>query len=135
MCLPIVLLGGKNETNIGEEIKRRSSNHSVYNFAGKLSIDKSAYFIKHSLLVLTNDTGLMHIAAAYNKRIISFWGCTKPSLGFYAYQPKKSIINMESIKSKRPCSKHGSNCRYKKEGCIKTIPSNEILENINLILD
>ena len=135
VALPIVLLAGDNEKAYANEIIRISKNKNITNFCGKLSINESAYLIKHSKLFLTNDTGMMHIASSLDIPIISFWGCTKPSLGFYAYQPKKSIINMESIKSKRPCSRHGSSCRYKKEGCIKTIPSNEILENINLILD
>tara|TARA_B100001115_G_C15844866_1_gene425086 strand:- start:2160 stop:3125 length:966 start_codon:yes stop_codon:yes gene_type:complete len=133
--LPIVLLAGDDEKAYANDIIRISKNKNITNFCGKLSINESAYLIKYSKLFLTNDTGMMHIASSFDVPIISFWGCTKPSLGFYAYQAKKSLMNIESKNSKRPCSRHGSNCRYKKEGCIKTISSNEILKNINSILD
>tara|TARA_B100000579_G_scaffold379691_1_gene347186 strand:+ start:1230 stop:2198 length:969 start_codon:yes stop_codon:yes gene_type:complete len=134
LCLPIVLLGGKNETNMGEEIKRRSSNQSIYNFAGKLSIDKSAYFLKHSLLVLTNDTGLMHIASAFKKTILSFWGCTKPMQGFRPYltdvKSREIVFNPTSA----PCSKYGKRCRLYAGGCVKRIEPRLITNSVQQIL-
>jgi ADP-heptose:LPS heptosyltransferase len=66
--------------------------------------------------VHTNDTGLMHIAAAFNKSIISYWGNTVPEFGMTPYLPKPSvnenksayvILNQVKDLACRPCSKIG----------------------------
>mgnify|MGYP001246708637 CR=1 FL=1 len=127
---PIVLLGGVDEISIGDILVQECSHKKIYNFCGKISLDQSAYLIKNSALVLTNDTGLMHIAASFQKPIISFWGCTKPSLGFSPYMTSDKSIQIIARSSSRPCSKHGSHCRFKGNECIKEIDSMMILEAI-----
>ena len=93
-----------------------------------MNYDQSAYIIKKSSLVLTNDTGFMHIASSFKKKIISFWGCTKPSLGMYPYKIDFNIQIIGNAK-KIPCSKLGNRCR-KKSACIKQIRVNDILNAI-----
>ena len=127
----IVLLGGVNEQDIGNQIVKESSHNKIYNFCGQLSLDESAYLIKKSYLVLSNDTGLMHIAASFKKPIISFWGCTKPSLGFYPYMNNHQCIQIVANPLMSPCSKHGRSCKFQKEGCIKKIDSNVIFKSIS----
>ena len=117
--LPIVLLGGMEEFNKANQIINQCSQNKIYNFCGKISINQSGYLIKHSQFLLSNDTGLMHIGAALNKKIISFWGCTKPDLGFYPYTKKSNSLMIISELSKRQCSKHGSSCRFTSDGCVK----------------
>ena len=128
--LPIVLLGGMEELNKANQIINQCSRNKIYNYCGNISINQSAYLIKHSQFLLSNDTGLMHIGAALNKKIISFWGCTKPDLGFYPYTKKSNSLMIISELSKRQCSKHGSSCRFTFDGCVKKINPKEILEKV-----
>lgn len=128
--LPIVLLGGIEELNKANQIINQCSRNKIYNYCGNISINQSAYLIKHSQFLLSNDTGLMHIGAALNKKIISFWGCTKPDLGFYPYTKKSNSLMIISELSKRQCSKHGSSCRFTFDGCVKKINPKEILEKV-----
>ena len=72
--VPVILLGGDAERVIGEEIVSKIKSNDVVNFCGRLSIDESAYLIKHSKLLLTNDTGMMHIGTCFDIPLISFWG-------------------------------------------------------------
>jgi len=106
--LPIVLLGGKEEESVAEEIEKSCS--KVINACGKTDFDGSAAIMAHAKLILTNDTGMMHIAAALKKRIISFWGNTVPELGMTAYLPidheKARIVENKNLNC-RPCSKLG----------------------------
>ena len=104
---------------------------NIYNLCGSLSIDQSAYVLKHCFLVLTNDTGLMHIASAFKKRIISSWGCTKPSLGMFPYKSHKNSVQLISNSSSLPCSKLGDSCRFSSKGCVNNISIDEILVEIN----
>ena len=128
--LPIVLLGGIEESNKANQIISQCSQNKIYNYCGNITINQSAYLIKHSQILLSNDTGLMHIGAALNKKIISFWGCTKPDLGFYPYIKKPDSLMIISELSQRQCSKHGSSCRFTADGCVKKINPKEIFEKV-----
>ena len=124
------MLGGKSEELLGNEIVKLSSSSKIYNFCGSISLDQSAYLIKKSTLVLSNDTGLMHMAASFNKPIISFWGCTKPSLGFSPYNKVDGSKQLLSPLSKGPCSRYGKYCKFGGDGCVKQISSKLILKSI-----
>ncbi len=130
LSVRVLLIGGDQELSKGELIVQNSINTNIDNFCGRLSIDESAYLIKHSSLVLTNDTGFMHIAAAFKKNIISFWGCTKPSLGFYPYMTQNKCLNIVYNEFTKPCSKHGNLCKIQKDGCIKNLKPDKILDAV-----
>jgi heptosyltransferase-2 len=132
--LPVLLIGGKVEKKISLKIFDSLEKDNLFDFCGVTTIDQSAYLMKKSSLVLTNDTGMMHIASAFDIPIISFWGCTKPSLGFSPYLSSVSSQNIITSLSKRPCSKHGQFCRFQSEGCIKEIDENIILNTIDMLL-
>lgn len=103
---PIVLLGGKEDAERGAEICAATGQH-VLNACGKYSLDESAYLVKHAQKIISHDTGLMHIAAAFNKSIISVWGNTVPEFGMYPYRvTEHTIAEVKGLKC-RPCSKIG----------------------------
>ena len=128
--LPIILLGGKEQKEHGDKIIQISNKAGILNLCGEVSINQSAYLIKHGQYLFTNDTGLMHIAAALQKKIISFWGCTKPDLGFYPYIEASKSLMIVSKNSKRQCSKHGGSCKFSDDGCIKMIDTEKTLKRI-----
>ncbi len=128
----IVLLGGKEDiikaTNITEQIGK----HCI-NLVGKLELNQSAEIIKYSKKIITPDTGLMHIAAAFDIEIISIWGNTIPEFGMYALLPentknKNHIVEVKGLKC-RPCSKIGyQNCPKKHFKCMTEQNIDSIVE-------
>jgi ADP-heptose:LPS heptosyltransferase len=106
---PIILLGGPGDSENGIAIESASGAH-VYNGCGKFSVHQSALLLKGANKVLTNDTGMMHIASAFKKDILSFWGNTVPEFGMHPYLPKgkgsSKILQVENLNC-RPCSKIG----------------------------
>jgi len=106
--LPVVLLGGKEDTQTGDLVVEACQNlpFKVLNLSGKLSLNQSAYFLRQSRFVISHDTGLMHIAAAFKKEIYSVWGNTVPEFGMYPYLTDYHIIENTTL-SCRPCSKIG----------------------------
>jgi ADP-heptose:LPS heptosyltransferase len=123
---PVVLLGGNDEVMAGDIIKNNTKT-SVFNACGKMSINQSAYLVQQARLVITHDTGLMHIAAAFKKKIISIWGNTIPEFGMYPYMPDQAsrIIQVNGLPC-RPCSKIGyKSCPKKHFRCM-----NEIKETV-----
>ncbi len=130
--LPIVLMGGKSDSGAANRIKEQS-HASIYNACGKYSLNESASLLHQARLVLTPDTGLMHIAAAFKKKIISVWGNTVPAFGMYPYLPgdESQIIEVENLKC-RPCSKIGfEKCPKKHFDCMNKIDEKKIAELIN----
>ena len=132
--IPIVLIGGEKEKKDAKAIIDKSENKNIISFCGEISLEESAYLIKHSNLFLTNDTGTLHIATAFNVPLLSFWGCTKPSLGFSPYSPKNVSKMIVPNNSNKPCSKHGKYCRFNEKGCVKTIDTQQINYAINNLL-
>jgi ADP-heptose:LPS heptosyltransferase len=108
--LPLILLGGKEDAAIAEQVYLFHKNKTI-NLCGKLNLNQSASIIQQANKVITSDTGLMHIAAAFKKDIISLWGNTIPEFGMGPYLAGKNsqILEVKGL-SCRPCSKLG----YKK---------------------
>jgi len=107
---PVILLGGKEDAERGRRIEQLAGS-SVFNACGRFSINQSASLIRQSDKVITNDTGLMHITAAFGKTILSIWGNTIPEFGMVPYLDGKenAISRIFEVKdlSCRPCSKIG----------------------------
>jgi ADP-heptose:LPS heptosyltransferase len=107
--LPVVLLGGK-EDQVSAEAITAQTGALVFNACGKYGLNGSASLVQQSKFVITHDTGLMHIAAALRKKIISVWGNTVPEFGMYPFLPSgegESVIIENKNLSCRPCSKIG----------------------------
>ena len=106
---PIVLLGGPEDQKAGDEIAK-IDDIKIYNSCGKFSLGESAELVKKSKLVIAHDTGLMHIAAAFKKPVISIWGNTIPGFGMYPYygndKVQQFISEVTDLRC-RPCSKIG----------------------------
>jgi len=127
-----VLLGGKGERILAASIMQWNTGN-VIDFTGKLRINQSASLVKNARLVISNDTGLMHIAAAFHKKILSVWGNTSPELGMYPYLPGEGseILEVKGL-SCRPCSKLGySECPKKHFRCMNDIPEDRIIDWVN----
>ena len=120
--MPVVLLGGEEDRNAGEMIMALTTNLKVRNTCGKYNLNQSASLIMQAGVVLTHDTGLMHIAAAFNKPIVSIWGNTVPAFGMYPYMPgneRNAVIAEVKNLDCRPCSKLGhKTCPKKHFKCM-----------------
>ena len=106
---PIMLLGGPEDKAAGDEIASIDSIR-IYNSCGKFNLNESADLVRRSKFIITHDTGLMHIAAAFKKQIISIWGNTVPGFGMGPYyglanQPN-DLFEVKNLWC-RPCSKIG----------------------------
>jgi len=120
LSLPVIILGGPADTGAAESIISRSLKKDTVNLAGKISLDNSAFLVSKAEAIVTHDTGLMHIAAAFGKKIMSIWGNTIPEFGMYPYQahPASRIFEVKDLPC-RPCSKIGfQQCPKKHFRCM-----------------
>ena len=119
---PLVLLGGKEDVLNSEEVHQAFLGKTI-NLCGQLNINQSASIIQQAHKVITSDTGLMHIAAAFKKNITSVWGNTIPEFGMGVYLPSNDskIVEVKNL-SCRPCSKLGHHsCPKKHFKCMNDI--------------
>jgi len=130
---PVVLLGGKEDVKNAEKIISESTG-SIYNGCGKYTIGQSASLVKQAESIITHDTGLMHIAAAFNKKIVSVWGNTIPEFGMYPYFKNgdgDSIMLQVNDLSCRPCSKIGyPRCPKGHFKCMHQIKEDDIIDAV-----
>lgn len=112
---PVILLGGPEDVAEGRAIAAPDS-IKAYNACGKFSLSESAWLIWKAKLVVSNDTGLMHVAAAFKKTVISVWGNTSPDMGMFPYFGHNNLKTNASSESYifenetlycHPCSKLG----------------------------
>lgn len=130
--LPFVVLGGKAEADLGISLSKGLENR-VLNLCGSLSLGGSASVIQQASLVISHDTGLMHIAAAFQKPIITLWGNTIPEFGMWPYNPSNKFEEIRAEVSNlscRPCSKIGyEKCPKAHFKCMENQDLKAISEN------
>jgi len=93
--------------------------------------------VEQSKVLITHDTGLMHIGVALGIKIISVWGNTVPAFGMYPYYPKnpEKFVVLENNNLKcRPCSKIGHDkCPKSHFKCMNEINEDEILKGLPVV--
>ncbi|MDP1844713.1 MAG: glycosyltransferase family 9 protein [Sediminibacterium sp.] len=114
---PIVLIGGKEDTNDGEAIASIDP-IKIYNACGKFSLYESADLVRRAKLIISHDTGFQYIACAFNKKVLAIWGGTSPLLDVEPYYGKKQLqLHGETIVYEnfivpkltcQPCSNYGT---------------------------
>jgi ADP-heptose:LPS heptosyltransferase len=145
---PLILLGGPEDADIAAELAAIDP-VKIYNACGKFNLNESADLVRRAKLVVTHDTGLMHIAAAFKRPILSIWGNTVPEFGMYPYYGENYLYNYRPSKmtglsgdlpyemmevkglSCRPCSKIGyKKCPKGHFKCMELQPVERIVEVI-----
>jgi ADP-heptose:LPS heptosyltransferase len=127
---PVVLIGAKEDMSMANEIAAAAP-HFIYNATGKYDLKESASIIQMAQVVVSHDTGFLHVAAAFKKPTITIWGATSPALQFEAYYPTVSTTphynSMVAQLNCQPCSKQGENkCPQGHFACMR-------LQNLNTI--
>jgi heptosyltransferase II len=125
----IVIFGSTNETEIANEIEKTLISKGVNNFqnlAGKTSITELVKCISNLDLLITNDSGPMHLAASFQIPTISIFGPTRDNetsqwLNIHSVIIKKNLIC-------QPCMKR--TCPLNHHNCMKLITPKEVIEAI-----
>ncbi len=124
----IGLLGGPDD-NFDELVT--AAPNRVQNFAGKMNWSETAQAIHDCLLVVSADTGALHIADNFNKRSIALLGPT--AFGFPS-RPNSTVLDIELWC--RPCTKDGRgkciNAEFKK--CLKDIRPADVASKVQELL-
>lgn len=135
---PVALLGGKGDIDRAGEVEVNLS-VPVWNLCGQSTLGETAQVARHARALLTPDTGVMHIASAFDTPIMSVWGNTVPKLGMYPYRPGRpesfAMAEVGGLRC-RPCSKIGfEQCPKGNFRCMEEHDINKIAADIRRMWD
>lgn len=142
---PIVLFGSGEEEiercaemeslirNLGRETVNPQPR--TLNAAGKLSLAETAAMMDNCSLVITNDSGLMHIAAARKRNVVAIFGPTVRELGFFPFGTRSVVVENENLEC-RPCTHIGrAQCPQGHFKCMRDISRQQVLAAAKSLLE
>jgi heptosyltransferase-2 len=130
----VVLIGGREDAALCDEIQKLSGSSKVYNTAGKLTLLQSAELVRRSKALVTNDSAPMHIGVAMETPVVAIFGATVPAFGFGPVGRHDAVVETRDLKC-RPCSIHGGDkCPIKTFDCMNDITYERVFETVMLVL-
>jgi heptosyltransferase-2 len=123
--VPVVLVGGPDDVELGEEIrraaKRGEGRQKLINAAGKLTLRQSAALIGRASVLVTNDSAPLHLATAMGTPIVALFGPTVTEFGFGPVRAGDIALGVDGLDC-RPCSPHGPpQCPLGHHRCMREI--------------
>ncbi|MGA3244435.1 MAG: lipopolysaccharide heptosyltransferase II [Bacteroidota bacterium] len=132
--MEVVLIGGKEDEEICNEIRTLSKSSMVYDASGTLTLPQSAELIRRCRILVSNDSAPMHLATAVGTPVVAIFGATVPAFGFGPTGPFDIVVETQGLKC-RPCSIHGSEkCPIKTFDCMHNISHDRVFRNVMEIL-
>jgi heptosyltransferase-2 len=122
----VVILGGSEDAALAQELCQRIR-LPVLNASGKFSLMQTAALLQQCRLLVSNDSGLMHMATALNTPVIAMFGPTVQEFGFYPFQARAQVVS--TTLPCRPCSSKGSSrCPKGHHQCMLNISTQQVLD-------
>jgi heptosyltransferase II len=118
------LLGSAKDQTVTEEINQLTNN-ACFDFAGKTSLGEAVDLLSLVDAVISNDSGLMHVASALNKNLIAIYGSSDPN--FTPPLNDKAKIIYAGL-SCSPCFKRI--CPLGHTDCLTGINANTVIDEL-----
>ena len=134
----VMLFGSADDKELNAQIVRviakETAEERVTDFSGQFSLMETAAAMEFCDTIISNDSGLMHIAAAMNKTLIAIFGSTVREFGFFPFGVNSIVIERKGL-SCRPCSHIGRpSCPEGHFRCMKDIGVNEVYSAVHSAL-
>ncbi len=129
----VILVGGSADVKHSEEVLAQLKDKSeIYNFTGKTSLIQLASIIKHSLGVISTDSGCAHLANLLNKPLVVLFGAADPD-HTKPFNPENRVILRLTELECLPCMT--GNCKFGEPLCLKNIDNTEILNSLDTLIN
>lgn len=127
---------GASITALARGQEASSNSDAMINLAGKLSLLQTAAALDFCDAVLCNDTGIMHLAAARQRNVVSIFGPTVQEFGFFPYRTNSLVLEQKNLYC-RPCTHIGSRkCPEGHFRCMNDTSTDTVVSALNeMILD
>lgn len=130
----ILVFGGTTDksicSSIAQSINAVSEAKRAVDLSGEFSLLETAAAMEFCDVVVTNDSGLMHIASAMKKKIVALFGSTVREFGFFPIGEENIVLERTGLYC-RPCSHIGLNeCPEKHFKCMTDIQAAEVVQAV-----
>jgi lipopolysaccharide heptosyltransferase II len=134
----ILVFGGSADLQLCQElsdgIARETGEDRITNFCARFSLMETASAMNFCDAIVSNDSGLMHIADAMHKNLVAIFGSTVKEFGFYPEAKGSSVMEVHGLGC-RPCSHIGrSTCPEGHFKCMKEITIDNVYESMSRLL-
>jgi heptosyltransferase-2 len=127
----VVLLGAQLDQNVNIKV---SQGLEIINLTGKTNITDAMYIIKHSKLVVCNDSMALHLASAFKIPNVAIFCATSPEFGFSPWKNNAIVVEKKDLDCK-PCRRHGGKtCPTGTEACIKELSHIDVIRAAEKLL-
>jgi lipopolysaccharide heptosyltransferase II len=121
----VVVLGSQEDRPLARELCTRLE-VPVLDSTGRLSLMQTAALLERCRLLLSNDSGLMHMATALQIPVVAIFGPTVQEFGFYPFRARAQVVSADL--ACRPCSTKGSaGCPRGHHHCMQHVTSSRVL--------
>lgn len=125
-----LVLGDASETKAAMALE--SAGDRVVNLAGKTNLSVAGELLRRSKVLVSGDTGLMHLACAVQIPVVALFGSTCREFGFFPFRAKSLVLEKEL--SCRPCTAIGKNaCKKGTLQCLESITAPEVVDALSRI--
>ena len=129
----IFLFGGRGEEEMVLKQWEEKYKNTVC-MAGSYSLVQELELISRLDVMLSMDSANMHLASLVGTKVISIWGATHPSAGFYGYKQNPNYAVQVELPC-RPCSIYGKKSCYRKDyACLQQIKPQQIINKLNFVM-
>ncbi len=134
---PIVIFGSEIERERSDAIERliaqRNPDAKILNLAGKISLTETAAMMDFCSIVITNDSGLMHLASARKRNVVAIFGPTVMEFGFFPFGTNNAVVENAGLYC-RPCTHVGlPNCPEGHFKCMNEITTDRVIQSANAL--
>jgi heptosyltransferase-2 len=131
-ALRCVLIGGPQDRSIAQAIRARCT-VPVLDLIGQTTLQELPACLERCTVVVSNDTGPMHIAAAVGRPIVALFGPTTPEMGFAPYGVPWEEVSVAL--ACRPCHAHGpQHCPLSHWRCMLELPVERVAASVQRLL-
>jgi lipopolysaccharide heptosyltransferase II len=130
--VPVILFGSDKDMDICSSIEKNSGQNTLLvNLCGKTDLRQTAALLKKCQIVISNDSGLMHLAIAGGSRTISLFGPTPPWDKLPA--DDKHVYFYKNLPCS-PCYKDGKFPDCQAISCLEAITPEEVFQKVKELL-
>ena len=118
------IIGSAKDEPIGTEIQQRSD-HAALNLCGRTQLADAIDLLSGADVAITNDSGLMHVAAALNRPLVALYGSSSP-----AFTPPLAM-QVSILQHPLPCSPcFARTCRYGHMDCLAQLAPQQVVDAV-----
>lgn len=123
--MKILLLGSEADRPVTGDVAR-AMKHPAVDWTGATDLAILPAAVQRCALVVSNDSGAMHVATAVGTPVIGVFGATHPRLGFAPVGPADAAVTLDLPCS--PCSLHGDRaCRFRTHACMEELDPRRVI--------